>query len=52
MGEYEPLTDTDSVTQKLRAAVQKPDGITDQVLFESFLDGHINTPTAFKRPPL
>ena len=38
MGEYEPLTDPTLVTQKLRAAVQKPDGITDQVLFESVLD--------------
>lgn len=38
MNEYEPLTDPDLVTQKLRAAVQRPDKITDQVLAESFLD--------------
>lgn len=38
MNEYEPLTDPTLVTQKLRVAVQKPDGITDQVLSESVLD--------------
>lgn len=38
MSEYEPLTDPTLVTQKLRAAVQRPDKITDQVLFESVLD--------------
>lgn len=38
MGEYEPLTDPTLVTQKLTAAVQEQDEITDQVLSESFLD--------------
>lgn len=38
MAEYQPLTDPDLVIQKLRAAVQNPEEITDQVLAESLLD--------------
>jgi len=38
VSEYEPLTDPTLVTQKLRVTAQRPEGITDQVLSESFLD--------------
>ena len=38
MGEYEPLTDPDLVTQKLKAALQKPAQLTDQILSENLRD--------------